>query len=154
MPENELRVIDIPTGLRPVLTAREKRDLEKAERKIATGLRSFLEVGLALKEIRDKRLYRQQYDTFEQYCVERWDFSRIRAYQICAASDVVADLSTIVNIPLPGNEAQARPMACLKTAKHRRRAWRMALKTGVADGAEDGGGGRASGDGAGCRGSG
>jgi len=46
MPEHELRVIDIPTGLRPVLTAREKRDLEKAERKIATGLKSFLEVGL------------------------------------------------------------------------------------------------------------
>src|ERR1035437_3525591 len=134
MPENELRVIDIPIGLRPVLTAHEKRDLEKAERKIVTVLKSFLEVGLALKEIRDKRLYRQQYDTFEEYCIRRWDFSRIRAYQICAASEVVADLSTVVNIPLPGNEAQARPMACLKMAKHRRRAWRMALKMAAAEG--------------------
>jgi hypothetical protein len=108
------------------LTTREQRELGRAERTIARGLNSFLEVGLALKAIRDQRLYCQQYDTFEEYCIRRWDFSRIRAYQICAASEVVADLSTIVNIPLPGNEAQARPMACLKTAKHRRRAWRMA----------------------------
>ena len=56
MPENEPRVIDTATGLGTVLTAREKRDLEKAERKIATGLRFFVEVGTALKEIRDNRL--------------------------------------------------------------------------------------------------
>jgi hypothetical protein len=30
-------------------------------------LKSFLEAGLALKEIRDKRLYRQDYRTFEDY---------------------------------------------------------------------------------------
>jgi hypothetical protein len=116
------------------LTTREQRVLGRAERTIARGLKSFLAVGMALKEIRDKRLYRQQYDTFEEYCIRRWDFSRIRAYQICAASEVVADLSTVVNIPLPGNEAQARPMACLKTAKQRRRAWRMALKMAAAEG--------------------
>ena len=116
------------------LTTREQRELGRAERTIARGLNSFLEVGLALKAIRDQRLYCQQYDTFEEYCIRRWDFSRIRAYQICAASEVVADLSTVVNIPLPGNEAQARPMACLKTAKHRRRAWRMALKMAAAEG--------------------
>jgi hypothetical protein len=50
------------------LTSTERRDLERAERKIAAGLKAFLEVGLALKEIRDKRLYRQEYANFEQYC--------------------------------------------------------------------------------------
>ena len=125
MAANENRLVQIYQTL-PALTTREQRELGRAERTIARGLKSFLAVGMALKEIRDKRLYRQHYDTFEEYCIRRWDFSRIRAYQICAASEVVADLSTVVNIPLPGNEAQARPMACLKTAKHRRRAWRMA----------------------------
>src|ERR1035437_10391265 len=129
MPENELRVIDIPTGLRPVLSAREKRDLEKAERKIATGLKSFLEVGLALKKIRDNRLYRQDYRTFEDYVVARWDFSRPRAYELCTASEFMADLSGNPDIrSLPENEAQANPLTRLKTATHRKRAWRMALR--------------------------
>ena len=44
------------------LTTREQRDFARAERTIARGLKSFLEVGLALKEIRDKRLYRQRYN--------------------------------------------------------------------------------------------
>lgn len=135
MPEHELRVIDIPTGLRPVLSAREKRDLEKAERKIATGLKSFLEVGLALKEIRDNRLYRQDYRTFEEYVVARWDFSRPRAYELCAVSEVMADLSGTPDIrSLPENEAQANPLTRLKTATHRKRAWRMALRSALKKG--------------------
>jgi hypothetical protein len=93
-----------------VLTTRERREFERAERTIARGLKSFLEVGMALKEIRDKRLYRQQYNTFEEYCIRRWDFSRPRAYELCAASEVVADLSAIADIRLlPENEAQAAP---------------------------------------------
>jgi hypothetical protein len=112
------------------LTAQETRDLKRAERKIAAGLKSFLEVGMALKEIRDKRLYRQHYRTFEEYVSQRWDISRPRAYELCAASEVIADLSGVPDIPvLPQNEAQANPLARLKTATHRKRAWRMALKS-------------------------
>jgi hypothetical protein len=37
------------------LTTREQRELGRAERTIARGLKSFLEVGLALKAIRDQR---------------------------------------------------------------------------------------------------
>lgn len=31
--------------------------------------------GLALREVHDRRLYRDQYKTFEQYCSERWGIS-------------------------------------------------------------------------------
>ena len=115
------------------LTTREQREFVRAERTIARGLKSFLAVGMALKEIRDKRLYRQQYDTFEEYCIRRWDFSRIRAYQICAASEVAASLSTIVNIPLPENEAQTRPLTRLKDPAQWRRAWQAAVKVAAAE---------------------
>ena len=115
------------------LTTREQREFARAERTIARGLRSFLAVGMALKEIRDKRLYRQRYDTFEEYCIRRWDFSRIRAYQICAASEVAASLSTIVNIPLPDNEAQTRPLTRLKDPAQWRRAWQAAVKVAAAE---------------------
>jgi hypothetical protein len=111
------------------LTTRERTQLIRAERTITNGLKSFWEVGLALKEIRDQRLYRQRYDTFEEYCAARWDLSRPRAYQLCAASDVVADLSTNVDTKrLPESEAQARPLSRLKHPEQRRRAWDFAVE--------------------------
>jgi hypothetical protein len=86
-------------------------DFARAESTIARGLKSFLAVGLAQKRIRDQRLYRADHRTFEQYVAERWEFSRPRAYELCAASEVVADLSGIPDIRLlPQNEALANPL--------------------------------------------
>ena len=114
---------------RASLTTREQRELGRAERTIARGLKSFLAVGMALKEIRDKRLYRQHFDTFEEYVAKRWELSRTRAYELCAASEVVADLSAIADIRfLPENEAQARPLSRLKLPDQRERAWNVALE--------------------------
>jgi hypothetical protein len=91
------------------LSASEQRLLEKAEGTIAKDLKAFVAVGMALTEIRDRRLYRQQYGTFEEYCARRWDFSRRRAYELCAASEVMANLCAIAHTPLlPENEAQTR----------------------------------------------
>ena len=112
----------------PTLTTREHSQLVRAERTIAKGLKSFWEVGMALKDIRDQRLYRQRYGTFEEYCADRWDLSRPRAYQLCAASEVVADLSTNVDTQrLPESEAQARPLSRLKHPEQRQRAWDLAV---------------------------
>ena len=129
MPEITLLPVRVPERLPSPLTSNERRDLEQAERKIAAGLRSFLEVGSALKEIRDRRLFRQHFKSFEEYCAKRWDFSRQRGYELLGASDVVADLSAVADIRvLPTNEAQARPLTLLRDAAHRRRAWKLALK--------------------------
>ena len=37
--------------------------------------------------------------TFEEYCKERWEMSRPRAYQLIEAAEVMSNLSTIVDIP-------------------------------------------------------
>jgi hypothetical protein len=124
---NQTRSIQLHNA-KPLLTTREQRQFVRAERIIARGLKSFLEVGMALKEIRDRRLYRQQYGTFEEYVAIRWEMSRPRAYELCAASEVMADLSGIPDIEvLPQNEAQANPLTRLKTATHRKLAWKMAV---------------------------
>ena len=129
MPEITLLPVRVPERLPSLLTSNERRDLEQAERKIAAGLRSFLEVGSALKAIRDRRLFRQHFKSFEEYCAKRWDFSRQRGYELLGASDVVADLSAVADIRvLPVNEAQARPLTVLRAAAHRRRAWKLALR--------------------------
>jgi hypothetical protein len=117
-----------------LLTLREQSLFARAERTISKGLKSFLEVGLALKEIRDNRLYRQRHNTFAEYCAKRWELSRPRAYQLCAASEVVADLSANVDIRLlPESEAQARPLTRLKDPAQWRRAWHTAVTMAAAE---------------------
>lgn len=111
------------------LTGHEQKALRRAEGKIAKGLKLCLEVGQALNEIRQNRLYRERYDSFEDYCEKRWDLSRPRAYELCGASSVIADLSAIADIPaLPANEAQARPLTRLRSGEHRKDAWLEAVR--------------------------
>jgi hypothetical protein len=69
---------------------------------------------MALAEIRDSRLYREEFETFEGYCKDRWDFSRPMAYQLIEASAAVDAVSTTVDIQ-PINERQARPLTQLET---------------------------------------
>jgi hypothetical protein len=96
----------------------ESRTLQQLEAVIESGLRTFVEVGVALMEIRERRLYREQgFTTFEDYCLERWKMSRPRAYQLMEAAYVVGNLSTIVD--KPKNEAQARELAPLSPEQQR-----------------------------------
>ena len=117
------------------LSTSEAGRLAELEIVIERGLQTFIEVGSALMEIRNSRLYRQMYATFEEYCQERWDLRKSRTYQLMDAAEVVENLksSTIVelstgNVPLPVNEAQARPLAKLGF-EMQRQAWQKAVET-------------------------
>ncbi len=62
--------------------------LAELEGVIESGLMTFFEVGAALAQIRERRLYRETHDTFEAYCQERWSFNRQRASQLIQASEM------------------------------------------------------------------
>jgi hypothetical protein len=62
------------------------RRLSELETTIERGLKTFVEVGNALAEIRDSRLYRESYATFEDYCRERWGMSKRHAVSCIAAA--------------------------------------------------------------------
>lgn len=79
------------------LTVVERGSLRKLEATIEKGMATFIEVGIALKTIRDEQLYRESHKTFEKYVAERWGMARQRAYQLIDAAEVKADLSTIVD---------------------------------------------------------
>jgi hypothetical protein len=89
------------------LTAHEQHALDGHEQVIERGLKTFVEVGQALLAIRDGRLYRAQFTTFDDYVLRRWGIARTRAYQLMDAATV----STTVDVE---NEAQARALAPLK----------------------------------------
>lgn len=101
--------------------------LEKLEERIERGLKTFVEVGEALLEIRDSRLYRERgYDRFEDYCRERWGFVASRARQLISAAEVAQSVTT-VTLPPPVNEAQARELVPLRDdPETMRQAWQDA----------------------------
>ncbi|WP_236104145.1 hypothetical protein [Sphaerospermopsis reniformis] len=74
------------------LNEAEALELDRLEKKIEKGLRGFWEVGQSLDQIRDKRLYRQNYKTFEEYCLNRWEFSRRSAYRLIQGASVYENL--------------------------------------------------------------
>ncbi len=98
-----------------MITLEERSRLYQLEETIRQGLSTFVDVGSALLEIRDTRLYRQEYNTFEEYCLEQWNMKQSRAYQFMDSAKVIGNLqsSTIVEL-LPINESQARPLASLE----------------------------------------
>ena len=109
------------------LPLQDQERLDTNEEVIARGLSTFIEVGNALLDIRDNRLYRARFSTFEDYCRERWEFSRQRANQLIGAAEVVGNLTTIVVNP-PANEAQARELTTL-TPDEQRLVWQMVTES-------------------------
>lgn len=99
--------------LAPTLNETERQRLEKCETIIQRGLEVFLQVGQALFQIRSERLYRAEYATFENYCRDKWNLSRIHVHRIIDASEVVLNLMPVSRDRLPENEKQARPLSSL-----------------------------------------
>jgi hypothetical protein len=51
---------------------------------------TFIEVGTALAEIRDSRLYRRTHSSFTAYLQERWNMGRAHGYRMIEAAQAVA----------------------------------------------------------------
>ena len=64
------------------LTPEERVRLVELEEQVLVGASAALLAGRALTEIRDSRLYRAEYATFEEYAQARFRFSRPRAYHL------------------------------------------------------------------------
>jgi hypothetical protein len=71
------------------LTPDEERQRLFWERKVE---RAFYEAGTALKELRDRRLYRSTHKTFEEYVQDRFGMKRAHSYRLIDASAVVDNL--------------------------------------------------------------
>lgn len=104
-----------------------KQQLDRLEDIINKNLQSFYELGNALREIRDNRLYRDVlgFDTFDEYIKVRWDFNKRHAYRMIDSANVVNCLCPMGHI-IPSNERQARPLTKLEPEKQIE-AWQMVI---------------------------
>lgn len=75
------------------LSASEQSDLSVCEAALDNLRMAFWAAGKALQTVRDGRLYRAGYGTFEEYVEQRWDMSRAQANRLIDAWPLAERLS-------------------------------------------------------------
>lgn len=114
------------------LSLDDERDRLKLEREVE---RAFYKAGCALRELRDRRLYRSTHGTFKEYCQDRFGFTRRRSDYLIGAAEVVDNLSSKAEpkreplvLILPTSERQCRPLTKLEP-EQQREIWREAVES-------------------------
>lgn len=117
-PINQMASIDEEITEISILSNEEKASFNTYEEIIEKGLKTFIEVGNALFEIKNNKLYRESFTTFEAYCKDRWQLKRQRAYELMGAAEIVhqlsennlSEISDKTNL-LPSKESHANALA-------------------------------------------
>lgn len=95
-----------------LLSDDERSQLERDESDIANGIAGLVPMAKALANVRDRKLYRENYPTFEAYCKGRWGMSRAWGNNHAHAATIIAFLSPFVDSDeLPVRESQTRALS-------------------------------------------
>ncbi len=108
------------------LTVEEEAERLRLERKVE---KVFYQAGLALKTLRDKKLYRSTHRNFDEYCRDRFGRTKRSAYYLIDAITIVDNLEKsepMVHF-LPTSERQCRPLKALNP-EQQRIAWTKAVE--------------------------
>ena len=109
------------------LTGWEKLRKEELEKVVEGGLQEFLKVGAALAELRNRRLYRTHYATFQEYVRARFGLARSSVDQLIRSS---ATAQTLLDdgeeLPPNTTEAVIRPVSALPTPELKAACWSLA----------------------------
>src|SRR3954454_22848915 len=103
------------------LTVQERSALARCKATLKRNLQACCEVALALREVRDRRLYRETHRTFEEWVEAEIGQTVSRAHQCIRALEVREALKS-VTVTLPETDAQAQPLATLRQNPDKRRA--------------------------------
>jgi hypothetical protein len=110
------------------LTAREKTLIAELEAIVERGLERFLAVGEALATIRNQRLYRTHYPTFEQYVRDRFGLARSSVDQLIRSSQTEQTLmDSGINLPSATPEAVIRPLSGLPGEDLQAACWNLVV---------------------------
>lgn len=91
---SELSLLQIESA---PMTSKERRMLFEYEAIIDKHIQAFFEVGKALMDIRDRRLYREEYPTFAEYCKSRWNLEIKRAYQLITGYKIAENVNARIH---------------------------------------------------------
>lgn len=97
------------------ITIAESKRLVTLVKVIHAGQKTFIEVGLALAEIRDSKLYKADHKTFDDFCHSEFGWQRQRAYELISAAEVTKSLPAECNQKIT-NENQAAALSKVEPA--------------------------------------
>jgi hypothetical protein len=80
------------------ITLNESKRLIELEKIIEAGKQTFIEVGIALAEIRDARLYKADFKTFEEYCVKKWGWTKQHCYRLIECAPIAKSNPQVTSI--------------------------------------------------------
>lgn len=113
------------------MTLGERNELVLLETAVERSVKTALEAGAALRQIRDRRLYRGTHATFEAYARDRFSFERSHTYRLIDAARVVEALSPMGSPPEV--ESHARELAPLLDEPEKlSQVWESATSTAAA----------------------
>jgi hypothetical protein len=120
-----------PASASPVAVANdaEVQDFTRLDGVVRRGLATFIEVGHALAEIRDRELWRAGgHSSWAEYCGMIGGLSKTHANRIIASARISSHIAEVTPIGVtPGNEAQVRPLTRLKQPDQQVLAWTRAV---------------------------
>lgn len=125
------------------LTTAESTDKAALMTRVRNGLDTWVEVGTALMELRDRKLWRDEAPDFTSFCQTHFGFTRRRADQLIAASAAVLevekssskngpDTTEKAESPRGGSAFQAEELAKAPPDKQAEK-WRKAVDTAPKD---------------------
>jgi hypothetical protein len=127
IPQSTAPALDKVLGVVDVLSEAEEAQLQGYEAVVVAGWHTFVDVGLALAGIRDGRLYRNDFDSFEAYCRAKWEYGRRYVDQLISAAQVFTYLRANSSHQKPDHETQLRPLIGLSPAEAQV-AWQCAVE--------------------------
>jgi hypothetical protein len=96
------------------LTSKERALKERLEAIVERGIQKFLEVGLALGELRARRLYRTTHPTFAEYVKDRFGLARSTVDGVIRSAQTAQSLlDSGLDLPANVGEAMIRPISAL-----------------------------------------
>jgi hypothetical protein len=120
-------------GTTPRLSDGQRKECESLKLGIAqdvkTGLQGFKRAGEKLLKIRQDRLYREEFDTFEAFSGDILGHSKTYSNNLITAFEVVQALEAQGEAVLPDNERVARQLAKYPKSD-RKLIWNRALQIG------------------------
>lgn len=110
------------------LTAKERKRFQECKEDISEGLKKSWKAGEALREVRDDRLYREDFGSFEEFCQGVYSMTRRYANYLIDAVEIREDIKerSPEAAKLLTHERQVRELANVPEGK------RVALLKGLA----------------------
>ena len=96
------------------LTTPQRVRLAELEQTIETNMQAFYDIGEAMAEIRNSKLYRDEFKTFDEYVANKWGVARQHANRLMSSAKVLQNLDTTEEQRAGLRETHLRPLAPLE----------------------------------------